>query len=76
MHPQLSDKKDVCREFMQALEACHISTWARLTGGCNKDKDALNTCLRSERVARTTRNRESAKESRVKADEALKKFLS
>lgn len=74
MHPQLSDKKLVCREFIQALEDCHLSTWARLTGGCNKKKDELNKCLRSERVARSANNRETAKERRIKADQALKEF--
>lgn len=38
----------VCREFIQALEACHASTWSRLTGGCNQQKNSLNKCLRKE----------------------------
>jgi COX assembly protein 2 len=38
----------VCKEFIEALETCHSSTWLRLTGGCNVQKDALNTCLRKE----------------------------
>lgn len=38
----------VCREFIQALDACHVSIWARLTGGCNQEKDSLNKCLRKE----------------------------
>jgi hypothetical protein len=38
----------VCREFIQALEQCHVSTWSRLTGGCNQQKDSLNKCLRKE----------------------------
>ena len=38
----------VCREFIQALEACHASTWLRLTGGCNGQKHALNKCLHKE----------------------------
>lgn len=38
----------VCREFIQALDACHANSWARLTGGCNQEKDSLNMCLRKE----------------------------
>ncbi|KAF9232144.1 hypothetical protein BU15DRAFT_90732 [Melanogaster broomeanus] len=48
MHPQLSDKRITCREFIQALDACHTSNWKRLTGGCNEEKMALNKCLRKE----------------------------
>ena len=64
MHPQLADKKlgkcsssvafdpltttSVCKDFIQALEECHLSTWARFTGGCNKYKDAMNVCLHEE----------------------------
>ncbi|KAH7930883.1 UPF0287-domain-containing protein [Leucogyrophana mollusca] len=70
MHPQLSDKRIVCREFIQALDVCHANNWARLTGGCNQEKDKLNKCLRKERVERSTRNREQAKEQRMKAEQA------
>ncbi|KAF5357803.1 hypothetical protein D9756_001867 [Leucocoprinus leucothites] len=76
MHPQLSDKRIVCREFIQALEECHSSAWRRFTGGCNKQKDELNHCLRTERVARSAHNREAAKERREKAEQALKEFRS
>lgn len=38
----------VCREFIQALEVCHTSSWSRLTGACNQQKDDLNKCLRKE----------------------------
>ncbi|TEB36289.1 hypothetical protein FA13DRAFT_1787754 [Coprinellus micaceus] len=76
MHAQLSDKKIMCREFIEALERCHASGWNRLTGACNTDKDVLNQCLRAERVARTTSNRENAKERNEKAQKALKEFNS
>ncbi|KII88746.1 hypothetical protein PLICRDRAFT_162137 [Plicaturopsis crispa FD-325 SS-3] len=72
MHPQLTDKKILCKEFMQALEACHLDGWARLTGGCNPQKDQLNKCLRQERIGRTTRNREQAKDRLARREEALK----
>ncbi|KAJ7109172.1 hypothetical protein C8R44DRAFT_278221 [Mycena epipterygia] len=74
MHPQLSDRKLVCKEFMDALEQCHSSNWARLVGSCNKQKDELNTCLRKERIERTAENREIAKERKIKAEQARKKF--
>ncbi|KAF6764816.1 hypothetical protein DFP72DRAFT_869348 [Ephemerocybe angulata] len=76
MHAQLSDKKLVCKEFIEALERCHASGWNRLTGMCNNDKDALNTCLRAERKDRTAKNNEKAKERRSKAELALKEFNS
>ncbi|KAH6918950.1 hypothetical protein BKA70DRAFT_1137289 [Coprinopsis sp. MPI-PUGE-AT-0042] len=76
MHAQLSDKKIVCKEFIEALERCHASGWNRLTGACNTKKDQLNHCLRAERVARTTKNREDSKERNRKSDEALKEFRS
>ena len=36
----------VCKEFFQALEACHADNWRKWTGGCNNDKNELNMCLR------------------------------
>ncbi|KIK59662.1 hypothetical protein GYMLUDRAFT_44101 [Collybiopsis luxurians FD-317 M1] len=75
MHPQLDDKKLVCKDFIQALEQCHSNSWARLTGGCNKYKDAMNACLHRESTARSARNRENAKERKVKREEAMKAFL-
>ncbi|KAG2077779.1 UPF0287-domain-containing protein [Suillus decipiens] len=74
MHPQLSDKRIVCREFIQALDACHVNNWARLTGGCNEEKDSLNKCLRKERVERSTRNRVQAKEKRLKTEQVWKEL--
>ncbi|KAJ7752058.1 hypothetical protein B0H16DRAFT_814872 [Mycena metata] len=76
MHPQLSDRKLVCKEFMDALEQCHSNNWARLLGYCNKQKAELNSCLRKEaqRIERTAENRESAKERKTKVAEARKKF--
>ncbi|KAJ7738471.1 hypothetical protein DFH07DRAFT_966057 [Mycena maculata] len=74
MHPQLSDRKLVCQEFMDALEQCHSSNWARLLGYCNKQKDELNACLRKERVERTAQNRELSKEKNIKTEQARKKF--
>ncbi|KAF7338465.1 COX assembly mitochondrial protein [Mycena venus] len=75
MHPQVSDKKVLaCKEFLDALEKCHSSNWARLFGQCNLQKDELNACLRKERIERATENREMAKERKLKAEQARKKF--
>ncbi|EKM82982.1 hypothetical protein AGABI1DRAFT_97905 [Agaricus bisporus var. burnettii JB137-S8] len=74
MHPQLSDKRIICKDFIKALEECHATGWRRFTGACNKQKDELNRCLRTERVARSARNRETAKERKLKAEQALKDF--
>ncbi|KAF5376553.1 hypothetical protein D9757_008297 [Collybiopsis confluens] len=78
MHPQLDDKRlasSVCKDFIQALELCHLSNWARLTGGCNKYKNAMNACLHKESLARSAQNREGAKERQVKRDEAMRAFF-
>ncbi|KAF8841177.1 UPF0287-domain-containing protein [Paxillus ammoniavirescens] len=74
MHPQLSDKRIVCREFIQALDICHTSNWKRLTGGCNQEKTALNSCLRKEGVERSNRNRAKAKERRLKTEQAWREL--
>ncbi|KAJ3513223.1 hypothetical protein NLJ89_g3065 [Agrocybe chaxingu] len=74
MHPQLSDKKLVCKEFIQALEQCHAGGWTKFVGACNRQKDELNHCLRSERLARTAHNREMAKERNAKTEQALREF--
>jgi COX assembly protein 2 len=75
---------------MDALEQCHSNNWARLLGQCNRQKEGLNACLRKEvrqqvmpwfpayaydqRIERTTENRETAKERKLKAEQARKKF--
>ncbi|TFK90956.1 UPF0287-domain-containing protein [Polyporus arcularius HHB13444] len=64
----------VCREFIQALEACHADGWSRWTGACNQAKHELNMCLRKERVDRTTKNREEAKAKREKIEMAWKEL--
>ncbi|KAF8448047.1 hypothetical protein L210DRAFT_849065 [Boletus edulis BED1] len=74
MHPQLSDKRDACRDFIEALDLCHTSSWKRLTGGCNEQKSALIQCLRKEVRERSSRNRYSAKERRLKTEQAWKEL--
>ncbi|KAG8217435.1 hypothetical protein J3R82DRAFT_5578 [Butyriboletus roseoflavus] len=74
MHPQLSDKRDVCRDFIQALEVCHTNNWKRLTGGCNEQKSALIQCLRKETGERSSRNHAAAKERRLKTEQVWKEL--
>ncbi|WVQ74944.1 hypothetical protein IAR50_004552 [Cryptococcus sp. DSM 104548] len=65
MHALLGspEKQLVCAEFIKALEDCHArGLLAKVTGQCNKPKLVLNECLREERIERTTRNRDEAKE--------------
>ena len=38
----------VCKEFIDALEACHADTWQKWTGGCNQAKVDLNNCLKQD----------------------------
>ncbi|EPQ58465.1 hypothetical protein GLOTRDRAFT_22420, partial [Gloeophyllum trabeum ATCC 11539] len=64
----------VCREFFQALEACHQNGWAKWTGGCNGVKHELNMCLRKERTDRASKNREEAKARRQKTEQAWKEL--
>lgn len=74
MHPQLSEKKLVCREFIKALEECHASGWSRFIGTCNKHKEELNNCLRAERSKKAAANREDSKARKARAEQASKAF--
>jgi len=61
-----------CGEFIEALHACHAKGMLyRLSGACNDEKYALSMCLRKERLERTERNREEAKERNRKKKEAF-----
>lgn len=56
---------------MTALEECHAKGFLfRAIGGCNAPKNAVNRCLRGERIQRTKENRDKAMEKR-RAMEAL-----
>ncbi|KAF9643000.1 UPF0287-domain-containing protein [Thelephora ganbajun] len=74
MHPQESERFVVCKEFFQALEACHADNWRKWTGGCNNVKTELNMCLRKVRLEASARNREHAKERRKKIENAWKEL--
>ncbi|PCH38357.1 UPF0287-domain-containing protein [Wolfiporia cocos MD-104 SS10] len=76
MHEQVytASKRLACQDFIDALDACHANPWAKWTGGCNAAKHELNMCLRKERVERTAKNREKAKERRAKIEQAWKEI--
>jgi len=40
--------RSVCREYIEALEACHARGFYKLVGGCNQVKKDLSMCLRQE----------------------------
>ena len=40
--------KEVCHEYIEALEACHARGFYKLVGGCNQVKKDLSMCLRKE----------------------------
>jgi COX assembly mitochondrial protein 2 len=56
-----------CEEVMTALEECHAKgfLWKSM-GMCSDLKTQVNKCLRAERLERTAKNREQAKERRAK----------
>ncbi|KIM23729.1 hypothetical protein M408DRAFT_332216 [Serendipita vermifera MAFF 305830] len=75
MHSHLVQEKEiVCREFIEALNACHANWLKKYTGGCNDEKTRLNSCLRQERMDRTTRHREEAKRKKQVVDENMRKW--
>ncbi|KAG7580072.1 hypothetical protein FFLO_00043 [Filobasidium floriforme] len=66
-----------CLKEIQAINECHARGFlARLKGDCNAAREALNLCLRKERLDRTARNSENAKlrnEKKKQAWESLDK---
>lgn len=74
MHPQASERRIACREFFQALEACHANFWTKWTGGCNTAKNQLNSCLHKETMVRASKNREDAKVRQAKKEQAWKEL--
>ncbi|RPB00881.1 UPF0287-domain-containing protein [Choiromyces venosus 120613-1] len=67
MHPHLNriNDGDKCAEVTRLLEECHARGFMwKAIGMCNGAKHNLNKCLRAERLERTKKNREAAKEKR------------
>ncbi|GAB7341722.1 hypothetical protein MBLNU457_g0060t1 [Dothideomycetes sp. NU457] len=70
MHPHLHTKDNTnCAEVMEALDECHAKgfLWKSM-GMCTSAKNAVNMCLRAERLKRTEKNREEAKLKRAKIE--------
>ncbi|KAI0049990.1 hypothetical protein FA95DRAFT_1488023, partial [Auriscalpium vulgare] len=63
-----------CKDFFDALEACHANTWLKWTGGCNQTKFNLNRCLHAESVARAAKNREASKARTARREQALQEL--
>ncbi|BGP34569.1 hypothetical protein JCM10296v2_006391 [Rhodotorula toruloides] len=76
MHPPLADhQQGSCTEVMQALKQCHdANPWMKFAGACNSQKHALNMCLREERLERTRKNQEAAKEKRKAVEQRWKEL--
>ncbi|KAF2771816.1 cmc1-like protein [Teratosphaeria nubilosa] len=68
MHPHLHTKDNTgCEEIMTALDECHAKGFLwKCMGMCSGLKTEVNKCLRAERLERTVKNREEAKEKRAK----------
>ncbi|KZV85531.1 UPF0287-domain-containing protein [Exidia glandulosa HHB12029] len=73
MHPLLTDtRREVCKEFVEALEACHASPFKKYTGQCNGIKHELNMCLRHLRVETAEKNRAEARLRKQKFEDSMK----
>ncbi|KAH7107664.1 hypothetical protein BKA62DRAFT_825122 [Auriculariales sp. MPI-PUGE-AT-0066] len=72
MHAAINDEKRlVCKEFVEALEACHLSLFNKYTFQCEGAKQELNMCLRQLRLDKSERNRADAKLRTEKFKKAL-----
>ena len=49
MHPPLDRSHPDCQDVIVALKECHLSTWKKYTGGCNRIKEALDICFAIEK---------------------------
>lgn len=72
---RLTSLSPECEEVMAALDACHaVGFYWKALGQCNGQKTAVNKCLRAQRLERTARNREKAKEKREQVDKIWKEI--
>lgn len=76
MHPHLHTKDNrACEEVMQILDECHARGFMwKAIGMCNGAKTNVNRCLRAQRLERTAKNREVAKEKRKEREEMFAKI--
>ncbi|EJD53194.1 hypothetical protein AURDEDRAFT_157760 [Auricularia subglabra TFB-10046 SS5] len=73
MHPLLTDdRRDICKQFVEALEACHADPLKKWTFQCGGIKRELNMCLRALRVEKAEKNRAEGRIRKEKFQEALK----
>lgn len=60
---------------MAALDECHAQGFLhKLLGNCNGAKQEVNKCLRAERLERTAKNREKAKEKKERIQRVWKEI--
>ncbi|POY76287.1 hypothetical protein BMF94_0482 [Rhodotorula taiwanensis] len=60
---------------MKALQQCHAQyPYLKFVGACNDQKHALNACLRQERLERTRKNSDAAREKRRAVEERWKEI--
>ena len=64
-----------CDQVMSALEECHAQGFLhKVLGNCNSAKMEVNKCLRAERLERTVKNREKAKEKKARIQKVWKEI--
>jgi COX assembly protein 2 len=64
-----------CGDLIEALEECHRLPYTqRMFGACNNPKDALNKCLRAERLDRNKENYRRAAEKRKAIEKRWKEM--
>ncbi|KAL7568991.1 hypothetical protein ACA910_021282 [Epithemia clementina (nom. ined.)] len=72
MHPPLDRPHPDCQDVIKALKECHRHTFKKFTGGCNRQKNELDTCFVQEKErALKEMNKDWLEKKRVE-DEALK----
>lgn len=60
-----------CEEVMRILDQCHaVGFLHKALGNCSQAKQAVNKCLRSERLARTAENKEASRVRKEKLETA------
>ena len=60
---------------MAALDECHAKGFLhKMIGSCNKAKREVDKCLRVERLERTAKNREKAREKKERIQAAWKEI--
>ncbi|KAF2132608.1 UPF0287-domain-containing protein [Dothidotthia symphoricarpi CBS 119687] len=68
MHPHLhtQEVQKNCADVVAALDECHARGFIwKVSGNCTEAKYKVNMCLRAQRLERTRKNREDAKEKRA-----------